>query len=101
MHRQALVRWIQTGAPGDGPTLQHPVKLQPEVIVEPARRVLLDEIALAGLTACLAGRLRCFGEVPLGAVPGKSGSSRGVYSGHEAKTSDQSSRSISASSEPS
>src|SRR6266513_1816116 len=40
--REALVRGVERRASGNGPGLEHAVALQPEVVVQLARRVLLD-----------------------------------------------------------
>ena len=49
------------------------IQLQPEIVVHPARRMLLDHIGIGGGVAALgrgflAGGLRGLGEIPLGSV---------------------------------
>ncbi len=43
--REPLVRRIERGPARDRPGLEHAIQLQPEVIVQPARGVLLDDEA--------------------------------------------------------
>jgi len=47
MDGKALVLGIETRAARHGPTFQHPVQLQTEIIVQPRGRVLLNQIAVS------------------------------------------------------
>ncbi len=61
VHRQPLVGRVEAGPLRHRPALQHAVQLEPEVVVQAARRVLLDherERSRAALRAWLARRLR-------------------------------------------
>ena len=50
------------------PALQHAVELEPEVVMQAPRRVLLDDIGVAGRRSLAARRLRRLGEVALGVI---------------------------------
>ncbi|MBB4482288.1 hypothetical protein GGE46_004901 [Rhizobium etli] len=64
LDRQALVVWIERWTLGDGPALEHAVELEPQVVVQTCRIVLLnDEAAAVALldapfTAGLSGLLK-------------------------------------------
>ncbi len=58
VHGQALLARHQAWAARDGPALHHPVELEPEIVVQAARRVLLDHESVAFGAACLPARLR-------------------------------------------
>src|SRR5690606_3172896 len=66
---EALLARHQAGALGDRPALQHAVHLQAQVVVQPPRRVLLDQVAVAARRLLLpAARLRRLLEIALLAV---------------------------------
>src|SRR5690606_110084 len=46
MHRETLVCRIQAWATGDRPTLQRAAELEPEVVVQPASRMLMHDEAV-------------------------------------------------------
>ena len=54
--REALVRRVERRAAGHGPGLEHAVALQPEVVVQLARRVLLDHEKERSLARSGCGR---------------------------------------------
>src|SRR5256885_9669820 len=54
--REALVRGVERRAPGNGPGLEYAVALQPEVVVQLARRVLLDHEKEQSLARSGCGR---------------------------------------------
>src|SRR5262249_51896757 len=58
----------QAGAAGHRPALHHPVELEPKVVMQPPRRVLLDNESVAARLGDFAARLRCDVEFALGAV---------------------------------
>ncbi len=63
VHRESLVARVEGRALRHGPAQQNTVQLQPEVVVEPRRRVLLDAVGRAAAGAHLGGRLGGLGEV--------------------------------------
>src|SRR3569832_2307336 len=67
VHGETFIRGIEARPLRDGPALQGAVELEPEVVMQAARVVTLDEIghALSGLRADLASRFRCDGEIAL------------------------------------
>ena len=73
MHRQALVLRVVARPARHCPADEDAVQLEAEIVMEPRRRVLLDEIAIAaGLAGALRpARLGGLGEIALGAVGGK------------------------------
>ena len=68
LHREPLDLRIEARPFGDGPAQQHAVELEAEVVVEPARRVLLDDVREALSRPLLAARLRRAREVALAMV---------------------------------
>ncbi len=71
VHRQALVGRIQAGALRDRPALQDAFELEPEVVVQTRRRMLLDQVRallIARGRRHLAGGLRCLLEVTLTSI---------------------------------
>jgi hypothetical protein len=68
MHREALVVGREARAPGDGPALQDTVELEAQVVMQPARGMLVHDEQLPGLAAQLAARLRGAREVALAVV---------------------------------
>lgn len=68
-HRQPLLAGDQARPLRHRPALQHAVHLQPEVIVQPPRRMLLDDIGIAASARRrLARRLRRPREIALGII---------------------------------
>ena len=65
LDRQATHAGLLGRPLGDGPALQHAVQLEPEVVVEVAGVVLLDDEARAPRLGNLTLRLRALLEVPL------------------------------------
>ena len=72
-HGETLVGRIARGPAGDGPGLEHPVQLQPEVVVQTRGRVFLDHEAqaLRPRHRLSAGRFAGLFEVPHLAVAGE------------------------------
>ena len=56
-HRQGLVVGIGARPASDGPADPHAVQLQPEIIMQPRRGMLLDDKAIAGRRKLRTGRL--------------------------------------------
>src|SRR5262249_20145085 len=73
LDRQTLVRWIERGPFGHRPGLEDAAVLEPQIIVQTARRVLLDDKAGVFGPADLgpAAGLRRLCEIALGLVLGK------------------------------
>src|SRR5262249_21219149 len=71
--RQALVRGIQGRTSGHRPGFEYATELKSEVVVQPARRVLLNDVAQlpGGGDRASTARLRGLVEIPLGAVSGQ------------------------------
>src|ERR1700678_2928533 len=68
-NRQPFIGRIQAGAFGDGPTFQHAIQFQAEVVMQPARRMFLNGINELPLgSADAATRLWSALELPLGAI---------------------------------
>src|SRR5258707_15746518 len=65
LHRQPLLAGHQAGAAGDRPALQHAVELEPQVVVETARRMLLDDEPRALAASALRLRLGGAREIAL------------------------------------
>ena len=65
VHRQALVIGRQARTPGHGPALQHAIELEAQVVMQPARSVLLDDEQMPTLAGEFAARLRGAREVAL------------------------------------
>jgi hypothetical protein len=66
VHGQPLLARNEARSFRHRPALQHAVEFQAEVIMQPPRRVFLDDIGIAGLPHALAaGRFRRLREVPL------------------------------------
>src|SRR5262249_21643866 len=61
----AFVARKETGPAGHGPALHHPVELEAQVVVEPARRVLLHDELVARAPGARAARLRRHPEMSL------------------------------------
>src|SRR4029079_14333150 len=55
VYGQALLPRVQAGALRDGPAQQHAVQLQPEVVVQAGRGVLLDQVGPRAVRARLRG----------------------------------------------
>src|SRR5262245_22719700 len=70
---QALVLWRQAGTSGDGPAFEHPVKLQAQVVVQSARRMLLHDEHTSAFARQLAARLCRAREVALAGILAQSG----------------------------
>jgi hypothetical protein len=68
LDREALLGWIKAGPAGYRPALHDPVELEPQIIMETARRMLLDHITMAGLPRPLPARLGRDPEIALLAV---------------------------------
>src|SRR5207247_7009893 len=71
VHGEALVGGIEAGTLGHRPALEDAFELEPEVVVQPARRVLLDDektIALAAPGSGLARGLWSLLEVALALI---------------------------------
>ena len=66
--RQALLAGNEARSAGDGPAFQDAIEFEPQVVMEPARIMLLDAKAVAPGFAGLALRLGRGGKVPLGRV---------------------------------
>src|SRR5215218_4213921 len=77
MDRKALLAEGKARPARDGPALQHPVELEPQIVVEAAGIVLLHAEAVAGGGLRAALRLRGAGEVALAAI-GKERFWRGI-----------------------
>src|SRR6185437_6679251 len=78
MHREAFYLGVEARPLGDRPTLEHAVELEAEIVMEPGRVVLLDEIGMPGPARRAAGlRLGCPVETPLRLVSGQTS-----YAGH-------------------
>ncbi len=73
LHRQPLVVRIERGAARDRPGFEDAVELQPEIVMQPGRSVLLDHEppAPGRRYPGLAARLRGFFEIPLFSVGGE------------------------------
>jgi hypothetical protein len=52
VNRKALVCRVEARALGDRPALECAVQLQAEIVMQPARGVLLDQIGMARGTLC-------------------------------------------------
>src|ERR1700732_3693392 len=72
-HCQPLVARIERGPPGDRPGFEDAAELQPEIVVQPGRVVLLDHEAplLRRLHGRVAAGLRGLFEIPLFPVGGE------------------------------
>ena len=68
LDREPLLARHQARAAGDRPALHHAVELEPQVVVQPRRRVLLDDEAVALGARLAAARLRRHAEFPFLAV---------------------------------
>src|SRR5450432_2823516 len=71
LHRQALHPRIERGTFGHSPAQKHATELEPKVIVEVARVVLLDHVATAAFSRGFAGGLAGFSEIALPSVLGQ------------------------------
>ena len=72
MNGEPALAGVEARALRHGPALEHAVELEPQIIVQPACGVLLDQITLAGDTlARAAAGLGGDGEVTLAAIPGE------------------------------
>ena len=70
LHRQSFDRRIARRRLGDGPGLQDPVMFDAEVVMQPGRRMALDQIGQPALASGLglSGRFGGAGEVALGPI---------------------------------
>ncbi len=72
MDRQALLARNQARPLGHGPALEHPIHLQPQIVMQPAGGVFLDDEAVASGGLCpFAARLRRRLEITFFAVGGE------------------------------
>ena len=78
-HRQPLVARIERGPPGDRPGFEDAIELEPEIVMQARRIMLLDHETplLRRLDRHIAARLRGLFEIPLLAVGGE------VSQGHD------------------
>src|SRR5437762_10325398 len=68
LHRQPLLAGDQAWSARDGPALHHTVELEPQVVVEAAGGVLLDDELVALAARLRAARLRCHVELAFAVV---------------------------------
>ena len=68
LHRQPLLAGDQAWSASDGPALHYAVELEPQVVVEAAGGVLLDDELVALAARLRAARLRCHVELAFAVV---------------------------------
>jgi hypothetical protein len=68
LNGEALFVGIEAWTAGHRPALHHPVEFEPQVVVQPSGRVLLDHIMVAVAAPFATARLRGNAELPFFAV---------------------------------
>src|SRR5205823_5254496 len=67
-NREAFLAGNEARAAGHRPTLHHPAKLKPQIIMKPARRMLLNDKSVTLASPHMTARLRRDYELALAAV---------------------------------
>ena len=67
-HRQALLAQRQTRSPRHRPAFQDAVEFQPQIVMQPSRRVLLHHEGAAGTRTGARGRFGRAGEIALARI---------------------------------
>ena len=72
LDRKPLLAGNETRAAGHRPALHYPVEFEPQIVMEPPRRMLLDDEGERGAGLLMRGRdarrLRRFAEIPFASV---------------------------------
>src|ERR1700759_4061 len=68
LHGKPLFAGIEAWSAGAGPALHNAIEFQPQIVMQPSRRVLLNDIAVPPGRPLAPARFRCHTELPFLAI---------------------------------